>query len=170
MVYHIETCRTTTALLGKPMYLQINSCFDMELTPYHWYCSTTVPGHPRKSLCNGVSQYCKYTQLYGVIHTSVSVLNIDCYCDSDFVWVFGCELSNDSICGNLSLVMLSYFLGVYNYRFLNFKKQLLYQPWRQSICFYLQAFVMDPNYQRMIEARKTPFVSAKSSLKVHTWQ
>lgn len=85
-------------VVGILMYLASNShpdiAFAVQQCAHYSHCPKASQNVAVKKIC----QYLKGTMSQGIIYTPTSIFSLDCYCDSDFVALFGCELSHDLIC------------------------------------------------------------------------
>ena len=86
------------SVVGMLMYLASNSCPDIAFAVHQCARFSHCPKASHEVAVKKICQYLKGTLNRGIIYTPTSSFSVDCYCDSDFVGLFGRELSNDPIC------------------------------------------------------------------------
>ena len=86
------------SVVGMLMYFASNSCPDIAFAAHQCACFSHCPKASHEVAVKKICWYLKGTLNRGIIYTPTSSFSADCYCDSDFVGLFGRELSNDPIC------------------------------------------------------------------------
>ena len=86
------------SVVGMLMYLASNSCPDIAFAVHQCARFSHCPTASYEVAVKKICQYLKGTLIRGIIYIPTSSFSVDCYCDSDFVGLFGHELSNDPIC------------------------------------------------------------------------